>query len=184
LNFREGYLRLFGRESLSSFHRQSLIARRVQHFNFEAATCVEFEPEYFQQMAGLVCYYNTYHWHYLHITSDDNGDKKLLQIITCDKHQMTDILETPIDITDTKSVYLKVHFNRADLQFFYGKKESEWITIGPTLDGSILSDDYVRDEQNRYRPAFTGAFVGLCCQDLTGQKMHADFDWFEYIPIV
>jgi len=32
LNARPGYLRLIGRESLSSFHRQSLIARRLQAF--------------------------------------------------------------------------------------------------------------------------------------------------------
>lgn len=29
-------------------------------------------------------------------------------------------------------------------------------------------------------PAFTGAFVGLCCQDLSGQKQHADFGFFTY----
>ena len=51
---------------------------------------------------------------------------------------------------------------------------------GPVLDGSILSDDYVEDAEVRYRPCFTGAFVGLCCQDLSGQRLHADFDGFEY----
>ncbi|MFP4188954.1 MAG: hypothetical protein ACLFR5_06065 [Halobacteriales archaeon] len=27
---------------------------------------------------------------------------------------------------------------------------------------------------------FTGAFVGLCCQDLAGTRKAADFDYFEY----
>jgi xylan 1,4-beta-xylosidase len=27
---------------------------------------------------------------------------------------------------------------------------------------------------------FTGAFLGICCQDLSGRRRHADFDWFEY----
>jgi len=27
---------------------------------------------------------------------------------------------------------------------------------------------------------YTGAFVGLCCQDLTGQRTPADFDYFDY----
>ena len=56
----------------------------------------------------------------------------------------------------------------------------KWTPIGNPFDGSILSDDYVRDENNRYRPAFTGAFVGMCCQDLTGQQLHADFKVFIY----
>jgi xylan 1,4-beta-xylosidase len=27
---------------------------------------------------------------------------------------------------------------------------------------------------------FTGAFVGLACQDLSGARLHADFDSFSY----
>ena len=29
-------------------------------------------------------------------------------------------------------------------------------------------------------PNFTGAFVGMCCQDLAGTAKVADFDYFEY----
>jgi len=186
LNFRKGYLRLFGRESLSSFHYQSLIARRVQHFNIEVSTCVEFEPEFFQQMAGLVCYYNTSHWYYLNIIGGEIGNEgqKFLQLSSCDNFEMRDHLEEAIDISGIKSIYLKAHFNREKLLFYYATKENEWQQIGGTLDGSILSDDYVREGSPRYRPAFTGAFVGLCCQDLSGQKLHADFNWFEYNEII
>jgi len=183
LEERPGYLRIRGRDSLSSFHHQSMIARRVQQQHIVASTCVEFYPDYFQQMAGLVCYYNTYHYHYLCITSNDDGSKKLLNILTCDKYVITEVLEEMIDITGVTNVFLKVDFNGADLQFYYGTKEGEWTRIGPVLDGSILSDDYVQDSEVRYRPAFTGAFVGMVCQDLTGGKKHADFDWFEYKEI-
>ena len=67
--------------------------------------------------------------------------------------------------------------------YHYAIEDGNWHKLGPVLDGSILSDDYVRDEHNRYRPAFTGAFVGMVCQDLTGNLKHADFDWFEYKEI-
>lgn len=179
LNARKGYLRLYGQESLSSFHYQSLIARRVDGFNIEAITVIEFEPINFQQMAGLVTYYNSYHYHYLHIAGDDNG-RKLLQIITCDKHEYSEALEKPIDVTGIKRLYLKLHFNGAEIQFYYSQNEDDWQPVGGILDGSILSDDYVQFTGKRYRPAFTGAFVGVCCQDLSGQGLHADFDYFEY----
>jgi xylan 1,4-beta-xylosidase len=29
-------------------------------------------------------------------------------------------------------------------------------------------------------PNFTGAFVGVCCQDLAGTRRSADFDYFMY----
>ena len=180
LRIRPGYLRLFGKESLSSLHHQSLIARRVQHFHIEASTCLEFAPRSFQQMAGLVCYYNTYHWHYLHVSASEDVAKRLLHIISCDKHITAEPLQQAIQLPVNVPIYLKVVFNREKLQFYYASQPNEWKEVGPVLNGSLLSDDYVRDESNRYRPAFTGAFVGICCQDLTGQRLHADFDWFEY----
>ena len=141
--------------------------------------CIEFEPGNFQQMAGLVCYYNTGHYHYLHITGNGDGSKKLLNILSCDKFRMSEPLTMTADLTGIRQVYLKVIVEEDRLQFYYGTDDKIWIKIGPVLDASILSDDYVREDQ-RYRPAFTGAFVGICCQDLTGEAVAADFEWFEY----
>lgn len=53
LRERPGHLRLRGRESIGSLFRQSLVARRQQSHCYTAATSVDFEPEDFQQMAGL-----------------------------------------------------------------------------------------------------------------------------------
>ncbi|MEM8934509.1 MAG: family 43 glycosylhydrolase, partial [Acidobacteriota bacterium] len=184
---RPGYLRLTGRDSLGSTFTQSLIARRVQSHHIEAATCVEFSPSNFQQMAGLVCYYNTYHYHYLYLAGADYGgdpDRKLLSILTNDKYRVEEPLAEPLDLTGVERVYLKVELDHAALRCFYATEEptdeGAWQAVGPVLDGSILSDDYVEDLQIRYRPCFTGAFVGLACQDLSGQALHADFDWWAY----
>jgi len=182
LNTRKGYLRLFGKESLSSLHHQSLLARRFEDFNTEASTAIEFEPAHFLQMAGLVAYYNTGHWYYLNIIGGEigNGKKKYIQITSCDNFTTTDILDEPVELTGCQQIFLKVTMVKETLQFFYAIKENKWLPIGKTLDGSILSDDYVREGGDHYRPAFTGAFVGICCQDLAGTKKHADFAWFEY----
>jgi xylan 1,4-beta-xylosidase len=183
LAVRPGYLRIYGRESLNSFHFQSLIARRLQHFHIEASTCLEFEPTTFQQLAGLVCYYNTGHYHYLHIMGSEDGQSKYLNIISCDRYVTSEPLIKPLDLSGSRRIYLKADFNHAQLQFYYSTIHDQWDPVGPLLDGSILSDDYVRDETNRYRPAFTGAFIGLCCQDLSGNNLPADFDWFYYKEI-
>ncbi len=70
--------------------------------------------------------------------------------------------------------------NHDKLKFTYSIDGENWHNIGPELDSSILSDDYVRDNGLHYRAAFTGAFVGICCQDLTGNKKYADFDYLSY----
>ena len=110
---------------------------------------------------------------------DEKGARKFLNIITYDNFQMTD-LEDYVEVTGSERIFLRVVFNREEIQFFYALEANDWQAIGPILDGSILSDDYVRDGSDRYRPAFTGAFVGLCCQDLSGQQLYADFDWWNY----
>ena len=71
LRARTGHLRLYGRETIGSLFRQALVARRQQAHCFSAATIVEFDPEHFQQMAGLVCYYNSAKFHYLYLSRDD-----------------------------------------------------------------------------------------------------------------
>ena len=68
-----GHLRLFGRESIGSLFTQSLVARRQQAHCFSASTVMEFEPDHFQQMAGLVCYYNSTKFHYLYVSRDDDA---------------------------------------------------------------------------------------------------------------
>lgn len=67
LSARPGYLRLYGRETIGSLFRQSLVSRRQQSYCLSAAAVIEFEPEHFQQLAGLACYFeyqeSSFHTH-------------------------------------------------------------------------------------------------------------------------
>ena len=133
-------------------------------------------------MAGLVCYYNTSHYYYLHISGGDVGDEttpRYLNIISCDKYQ-TSTPVAPLLLKTNKPVYLKADFNGAQLQFYYATEKNRWIEFGPVLDGSILSDDYVQQSPQGYRPCFTGAFIGMACQDLSGRNKEAHFSFFNY----
>jgi xylan 1,4-beta-xylosidase len=180
LKKRPGFLRLIGKESLTSIHTQALIAKRLKHLETEVSTCIEFEPKTFQQLAGLVLYYNTGHYHYLHITT--NGVDKYISIISCNNFSTVEQEDKSI-ITGIKRVILKATIIREKLQFSYSSDQINFTKIGAVLDMSILSDDNVRDGSERYRPAFTGSFIGMCCQDLKTNNIHADFDWFKYKEI-
>jgi xylan 1,4-beta-xylosidase len=173
LTERPGYLRLYGRQSPCSRHEQSLIARRVQSLNTAVRTCVEFEPQSFQQMAGLICFYNVENWMYLRISHDETAGKSL-NIIVCDNNVYDEILQSDIGLALNTPVHLGVKWRTETLQFEYSANGSQWKDIGPALDATKISDDYARGA------AFTGAFAGLCCQDLTGQKRAADFDYFSF----
>ena len=69
--------------------RQALVARRQEDFSYEAQTEVWFEPEHFQQMAGLICYYNASKFHYLYISRDDEVGKHLA-VMSCEGELLLD----------------------------------------------------------------------------------------------
>lgn len=178
LNERPGFLRLYGRESLRSHHTQALLARRWQSFRFRAETYVEFDPEDYQQMAGLVCLYDTENYYYLRVSLNDDG-KKVLGIMKAENNVYSEPVggKLEVDITGLKGIFLRVHVEYDQMQFYYSVDGIDWIKIGDILDASILSDETCKNG------LFTGAFVGLCCQDLSGRRKHADFDYFDYLEV-
>lgn len=176
LKERPGFLRLKGAESLSSLFRQSLIARRQESFRYRAAACIEFEPDSFQQLAGLICMYDTINYYYLCITWDEEQGK-CLNILACNNGHEKFLLGGGISLGNMARCVLEAEADYDRLQFFWMNEGKPREKIGPVLDASTLSDEhfwYVQKER------FTGTFVGLCCQDLTGRHIPADFDYFEY----
>ena len=173
---RKGFLRLYGRESFTSQFTQAFIARRWQSFYFDAETKVEFEPTSFQQMAGLVCYYNTMNWTSMHITWDEEKGK-ILDLVTSENGAVAQpIAGNEIVVPNTaRAVYIKVQVRKEDYYFFYSFDGEDWHKVPVKLQAYKLSDDFVSGGG-----FFTGAFVGMHCQDITGRRLHADFDYFKY----
>ncbi len=181
LQERPGFLRLKGRESLYSSHRQSLVARRQQAFVAEAQTAVEFEPEMYQQMAGLIYYYNAKNYYYLRISRDEKLGKTLA-ILTCDQGQYDEPLDREVSIEGWNRCYLKLVLHYELAQFHYSRDGESWTAIGPVLDAGKMSDENAESIRDGFLldQGFTGAFIGMCVQDLSGRRKHADFDYFEY----
>jgi len=178
LTDRPGFLRLHGRETIGSVFRQSLVARRQQSHCFSAATAVEFEPEHFQHLAGLVCYYNHTKFHYLYISHDEALGKHLRVMSSLPDSPQADAFTPPIAIPAGKPVHLRVEVDYERLHFAYrvDGADNDWRWLPQQFDASILSDE----ANTPGLPNFTGAFVGLACQDLAGTLKPADFDFFEY----
>jgi xylan 1,4-beta-xylosidase len=173
LRERPGWLRLRGRDSLFSLFTQSLIARRVQHFQFTVETCLEFAPTHFTQMAGLICYYDTRQHYYLRVTHDEQAGR-VLGIVLTDDGSYDELVESQTSINGWKSIFLRAEVDRERLQFSTSPDGKSWCDIGRALDMSKLSDDYGSTLR------FTGAMVGLCAQDVGGTRAVADFDYFDY----
>lgn len=176
LKARKGYLRLYGAESPNSKYHQSLLAHRQQEFRCEVETKMEFDPKHFQQMAGLIYFYNTQCYYYLYVTRDEMLGK-VLSVISCDLGQGTHPIGAGIQIPEEGPVYLRLSTQGETARFSYSLDGSDYQQIGPEMDATILSDDYFEYSGHSM---FTGAFAGICCQDLAGDHGYADFDYFHY----
>ncbi len=163
---------LHGAESLQSNFGQSMLARRLTCQRSTVTTKLNFRPKSFQQMAGLAAYYNTYLFHYLYLSHDE--EKGLcLQVHSCDDGTTSFPLGEDIITVHTGELHLRATFDDCDLQFYFSEDGENFLKAGPVLDASILSDDHGEHW------GFTGTFVALACQDLRGTGLEAEFEHLE-----
>jgi len=178
LTERPGHLRLHGREGVGSHFRQALVARRQDSLCYSAATSIDFEPRHFQQQAGLICYYNSSKFHYFHVTHDEQLGKHLRVMSRLPDAVQPYALSVPIPIPAGAPIELRVEVDFERMRFGYRMGNGPLVWLSQQFDASMLSDEATAVGA----PNFTGAFVGMACQDLAGTLLAADFDYFDYKP--
>lgn len=174
-----GTLVLSGRESLGSWFEQSLVARRQEHHAYSAETSIDFDPDVYQQAAGLTTYYNRYKFHALMLTHE-SGTGRVLAILSCPGDYpdaaLQLVLDDPVPVPDG-TLELRVSVQGATQQFYWRLAgEQHWQPIGPALDASVIADEGGRGEHG----SFTGAWCGMVAFDITGQAREARYHAFRY----
>ncbi|MFK7893456.1 MAG: glycoside hydrolase family 43 protein [Granulosicoccus sp.] len=168
----DGALVLIGRESLGSWFEQSLVARRQEHHAYTAHTTLAFEPEVYQQAAGLVTYYNRYKFHALMLTHDASMGR-VLTVMSCVGDYPSGALQMPQDTpvaVPPGAIDMCVTVDGASQQFHWrASADEQWQPIGPVLDASVISDEGGRGEHG----SFTGTFCGVVAFDITGSAREA-----------
>lgn len=179
LRERPGWLRLKGRESLMSTFEQSLIARRLIRQSCSAETRLDFQPQHFQQMAGLVLFYSTRCHLYLHVSTPIDGSGRELRLMQLRGGVASDLADAvPLPEQGPLELGLDIEFTHA--RFRWRWPDGAWQAIGPRIAIDFLSDEFSCQAVEGYFHSFgfTGTFVGMACQDLAGTRGHADFDHF------
>ena len=171
-------LRLIGRESIGSWFEQALVARRQEDFAYQATTVLDFDPEHYQQAAGLTTYYNRFKFHALMLTNEP-GIGRALTILSCPGDFPHGALEHPTAPVPVGPgpVELRVAVDHASQQFLW-RQGGDWHAIGPALNAAVISDEGGRGEHG----SFTGTFVGMAAFDTSGMGREATFGRFAYVP--
>lgn len=176
LTRRPGWLSLLGRDSLASPFEQSLVARRLQHFHACAETCLSFQPWNFKQAAGLIAYYDRFHYHYFRVTAAGEGNVKL-GVISSENTRVSYVHAAEFSAIVAGKLFLRMENDYSELRFAWSPDGVEWTTLEHVFDATMLGD-WVSPHSN-----FTGTFWGICCQDLSDRTAWVDFDYFDYRPI-
>jgi xylan 1,4-beta-xylosidase len=178
-NTREGYLRLFGQQSLCSLDTVAFVARRLQTIQAKVSTHLEFNPKDWRESAGLVIYHDNMNYRFFRITYDQEKGQPILMLTALVNGKRKEIFcET---LPKDTSIRLGMIINNRKLSFVWelddGHALSEEMysnTVPEVFDLSELSDEFSTFGE------FTGTFVGMACEDFSSHCAFADFSWFDY----
>lgn len=149
---------------LDSLTNPSLIARRIQHHDFEATLKMNFSSKKANEKAGMIIYRrSTCHYQFL-------KEKNDLVILRTMGEEKTEVVRRTYK---GKHVILKAEGNGRDLIFSYGKSENDMQTLGEIQDMKVVSHEVAQ--------GFNGPYIGMYATS-SGKKSKAvaSFDWFEY----
>ncbi len=149
---------------LDSLENPSLIARRIEHHAFRAATKLVFNPKKENEQAGLVIYRRSEN-HYQLVKQ-----KNELVLIKTLPGEKQEIARVPYK---DQEVVLAAEAKGLDLQFSYGSSLEDLKPIGPIQNMNVISDELAG--------GFNGPYVGMyATSNGSKSKTNAGFEWFEY----
>ncbi|MBQ9623414.1 MAG: glycoside hydrolase family 43 protein [Treponema sp.] len=178
LTARPGWLRMYGGQSPWSFYEQSIFCRRQTDFKFTAETKIEFEPDYFQQYAGMCYRYDEETQYLLQITHSETRGKilQLNQIMPPENGcEITFVQGMEVEL-EKGAVWLRLEVDYKTAWFSWSQDGKNFRRICPICEPAKLSDEFGG-------LGFTGAFVGMFCVDTEFYKKPADFEYFDYIGL-
>lgn len=173
LDERPGHLRLRVRpESLADVANPSFVGRRQQHPDFAAFTELDFVPAN-EEWAGLALVQNN-DFHVL-LVSTGQG----LHLVKREQGLETVLAEAPAAPGPVRLGF-EAHgrWYQASYSVDAGNagEPGSWTPLGDPVDGDILS--------SQVAGGFTGAYIGLyATANGRASTNHADFAWFEYVPL-
>ncbi|MEG7531336.1 MAG: glycoside hydrolase family 43 protein [Hungatella sp.] len=169
LTKRPGYLRIkLLPIMIEDVESPAMLVRRQQHYDFQVAVSMEFEPQKKGEEAGLVITQNErFCFLILKEILNDHVVVSCYRIIN-GVRELVNLIEI-----DPGKIYLFIEGSEGTYNFYYGMSERKLIPLALDEDGSILST-LVAD-------GYVGSYLGMYASSSHEVSNNfADFDWFRY----
>lgn len=171
IGIKNGVLRIKGGCSIASKYQQGLLARPLQSFYCDFITAMKFRPRHLNHLAGLLVYYNYDNCYHLRMSRDEKG--VYINLTTIINQEITDY-EVSYLPQDYDICYLKAEIRYETVQFYYSLDGVNYLETGDIQDMKKISDEHIDGN------GFTGAMLGVNCEDLQGDGVYADFIYIDY----
>ena len=173
-----GSLKIYGRNSLFSQVKPSIMATRATSFDYTLQTKVSFQPDHYSETAGLGLYYDANNWFYIHLSLNDKEDTIILSILQAKLgqriHHESYQAVIPEGVAEIQLHYLYgIAFSAYRLN-----NESNWRELAPKIDVQYLSDEGVNGEAGEIG-GFTGLFNFIGSVDAHQHDSHGDFSYYQ-----
>lgn len=157
-------------ERVEDLTNPSLIARRIQHFDFTATAMMNFSSKKENEEAGIIVMQNGLN-HYRLVKQCKSG-KDSLYLVKVDKGNKQIVAAMP---WKNKKVCLHLVAEGKVYRFYIGADKNNLVRIGNDQDATINSTNHAG--------GFIGPFVGMYASS-NGNKSHnkVAFDYFDYSP--
>jgi alpha-N-arabinofuranosidase len=176
LTDRPGHLRLkLKPEAMTDFVNPSFVGRRQQHTRFAARTALEFVPQTEGETAGLVLLQNHDFQYRVEYTRNEKGC--MVRLVQRVQGEDSVLAKHAVATAEAAGkLFLKVEAIGQDYSFYFATQAEAWETLFEHADGTILSVDVAG--------GFSGTYIGLFASSNGEASVnHADFDYFEYMPL-
>jgi len=145
-----------------------LIARRIQHFNFNATVKLNFATNKENEIAGMVLMQNDSS----HFRIEKSKDNIRLYSIT---KKEGEVLAATMPWTKP-DVMMKAEARGLYIQFYIGETDKNMKPLGNKQDATVIS-------QNK-AGGFIGPYIGMyASSNGKASEAKAYFDWFEYYEV-
>lgn len=149
----------------------SLIARRIEHFRFEASTMMKFHPHTSNEEAGMIIMQNNNN-HYRFVQSKENG-QDMIKLIKREGGNEQTIVSVP---WNAPQCILKLKATELEYQFYIGESEDKLQPTGEKQDASINSTNKAG--------GFIGPFIGMYASSNNHEcSNRVTFEYFDYQPL-
>jgi xylan 1,4-beta-xylosidase len=110
------------------------------------------------------------------MSTDEMGSNEL-RVLVRDRLNFREEAPNGVKIGTNTRVFLRADIDFGVLRLSYSLNGVDYSTIGGKIDCTNLSDEIYGEFGHE---GHTGTYIGLACQDLTGNHLHTDFRSFTY----